>query len=160
MVRGVSTKRRIEVIAQAIDVRLEWWRERIHPVLCAEEIFQALGWQHILDSKRKDRQLLVHGPFYFAPHLARFVAAAGENQNHQPRTRNRIDDFRGPVGGRGYVARRDPYTHAAPLHSLHQRERRFPIRLRIAYEEVVCHGSATQHPQRLVQALAHAIKGG
>ena len=134
----------LQVGAQSRIVGLAWRRERVHPVLRAEEKFQALRRPHILDAKRQDDELFVHRSLNLAPHLGRIVAARGQHQDHRACQRYGVDDLCRPIRCGRDVARRDPTANPLRFEPRHHLEGALAIRLRVADEYVSLHGATAR----------------
>src|SRR5579862_7218554 len=125
-------------------------------MLRAQEELQALRGRHVLDAKRQNAHLLVHGAFDLAAHLRRLIAARGEHQDHHPRRRDGVDDLLRPVGGRRDVARRDPAWDLLRFQVGHDRVRALAVGLRVADEGVLRMTHAERSRSRI--ALSRLVR--
>jgi hypothetical protein len=118
-------------------MRLDRARESVEPVRRADEEFEALGRQHILDPERDDRTSGIAGALGLAPDLRRGDAVRRDDQQEDPAAADRVDDRLAIILARHDVPRRDPAAVARLLKRRAGRVADRPVLRRMADEDVV-----------------------
>ena len=87
---------------------LQRWCQRIQPVRRPQEVLQRLCGSDVLDAERDQHGFRVYGELDFSSDLGRGVGVAAEDQDHDTRRLDRVDDGSAPLLARDNVSWRDP----------------------------------------------------
>jgi len=124
---------------QSIQVALQRWRKRIHPLRSRDEIFQRPCGRDVINPKWDDVNALVNSWLYFAFDLGRGVRALRKNQDHNATGFDRIDNRFAPIGTRHNIARRYSTCHGFCFEPCHDCLGDSFIFYRVTYENIMSH---------------------
>jgi len=111
-VRRAFREQRFHAGCELVDVAFQRRAQRVQPMRRADEILERLGGHRVFDAEGDDVDPFVDGPLHFPLDLRRGVRVAAEDQNHDLRAVERIDNRLGPRRARRHVARSDPASDA------------------------------------------------
>src|SRR5215831_19432986 len=89
---------RVDCFREIVQMALERWRKRVHPLRRRDEIFQRLCRRDVINPKWNDVNALVNSALYFAFDLRRGVRVPGKDQDHNATGFDRIDNRFAPIG--------------------------------------------------------------